>query len=142
MYVSIPHFSSKVVLFSSIFKRNSVQAETELKKSHVSDRDPPPLPISSEGGSSDTGKPGSLADPPVARSPSAAGGTFRPELMVADPHCYECKVRYRDPKPADLVMYLHALKYAVSALGEWIEKADYFICPKHVIDCSRRLLTS
>ncbi|XP_069179747.1 pseudouridylate synthase RPUSD2 isoform X1 [Procambarus clarkii] len=33
-------------------------------------------------------------------------------LMTIDEHCYECKVRYRDPKPRDLVMYLHALKYA------------------------------
>jgi len=28
-----------------------------------------------------------------------------------DPHCYECKVNYRDPSPADLMMYLHALRY-------------------------------
>ena len=31
-----------------------------------------------------------------------------------DPHCYECRVRYRDPGPEDLVMYLHALRYQVS----------------------------
>lgn len=37
--------------------------------------------------------------------------TFQPEKMTTDPHCYECKVRYRDPKPRDLVMYLHAWKY-------------------------------
>ena len=30
-----------------------------------------------------------------------------------DPHCYECKVKYRDPSPADLMMYLHALRYQV-----------------------------
>ena len=30
-----------------------------------------------------------------------------------DPHCYECKVNYRDPGPADLMMYLHALRYQV-----------------------------
>ena len=28
-----------------------------------------------------------------------------------DPNCYECKVKYRDPAPKDLIMYLHALKY-------------------------------
>ena len=27
---------------------------------------------------------------------------------------YECKVRYRDPKAKDLVMYLHAWRYKVS----------------------------
>ncbi|XP_039281272.1 RNA pseudouridylate synthase domain-containing protein 2 isoform X3 [Nilaparvata lugens] len=36
---------------------------------------------------------------------------FNAERMTSDPHCYECKVKYRDPKPSDLVMYLHAWKY-------------------------------
>uniref|UniRef100_A0A182F258 Pseudouridylate synthase RPUSD2 n=2 Tax=Anopheles albimanus TaxID=7167 RepID=A0A182F258_ANOAL len=36
---------------------------------------------------------------------------FNPDKMTSDKHCYECKVRYRDPKPQDLVMYLHAWKY-------------------------------
>lgn len=36
---------------------------------------------------------------------------FNPDKMSVDKHCYECKVRYRDPKPQDLVMYLHAWKY-------------------------------
>ena len=35
------------------------------------------------------------------------------EKMTWDPHCYECKVRYRDPKAKDLVMYLHAWRYKV-----------------------------
>lgn len=39
--------------------------------------------------------------------------TFNQEKMTVDKHCYECKVRYRDPKPQDLVMYLHAWKYEV-----------------------------
>ena len=30
-----------------------------------------------------------------------------------DNNCYECKVKYRDPAPRDLVMYLHALRYQV-----------------------------
>ena len=30
-----------------------------------------------------------------------------------DPHCYECKVKYRDPGPSDLMMFLHALRYQV-----------------------------
>ncbi|KAK4296455.1 hypothetical protein Pmani_031054 [Petrolisthes manimaculis] len=37
---------------------------------------------------------------------------YQAHLMTVDEHCYECKVRYRDPKPRDLVMYLHALKYS------------------------------
>lgn len=40
--------------------------------------------------------------------------TFNPDKMTVDKHCYECKVRYRDPKPQDLVMYLHAWKYQVN----------------------------
>lgn len=39
--------------------------------------------------------------------------SFNPDKMTMDKHCYECKVRYRDPKPQDLVMYLHAWKYRV-----------------------------
>lgn len=35
------------------------------------------------------------------------------DKVVIDKHCYECKVHYRDPKPKDLVMYLHAWKYKV-----------------------------
>lgn len=37
--------------------------------------------------------------------------TFADEKVTVDPHCYECKVKYRDPKPSDLVMYLHAWRY-------------------------------
>jgi hypothetical protein len=43
---------------------------------------------------------------------------FNPEKMTTDKHCYECKVRYKDPKPQDLVMYLHAWKYKVSYLEQ------------------------
>jgi len=42
-----------------------------------------------------------------------ADSTFYPCKLSVDPHCYECKVRYRDPRPKDLVMYLHAWKYSV-----------------------------
>ena len=41
--------------------------------------------------------------------------------MTWDPHCYECKVRYRDPKPKDLVMYLHAWRYKVGTWELYIE---------------------
>lgn len=35
-----------------------------------------------------------------------------PQLKtVKDPLCYECKVKFRDPKPEDLVMFLHAWRY-------------------------------
>ncbi|XP_055295687.1 pseudouridylate synthase RPUSD2-like isoform X2 [Sitodiplosis mosellana] len=59
--------------------------------------------------------------------------TFSPDKMTVDKHCYECKVRYRDPKPQDLVMYLHAWKYQgpgweyETPLPEWAKVAwvDY-----------------
>ena len=38
---------------------------------------------------------------------------YMPDKMTWDPNCYECKVRYRDPKAKDLVMYLHAWRYKV-----------------------------
>ncbi|XP_068203332.1 pseudouridylate synthase RPUSD2-like isoform X2 [Palaemon carinicauda] len=44
-------------------------------------------------------------------SEGAKDYNYQARLMTVDEHCYECKVRYRDPKPKDLVMYLHALKY-------------------------------
>ena len=48
---------------------------------------------------------------------------YVPERMTWDPNCYECKVRYRDPKAKDLVMYLHAWRYKVSKLKN---KTKYF----------------
>ena len=42
---------------------------------------------------------------------------YVPEKMTWDPNCYECKVRYRDPKAKDLVMYLHAWRYKVTMTG-------------------------
>lgn len=29
--------------------------------------------------------------------------------------CADCKVNYSDPSPADMVLYLHALRYLVAA---------------------------
>ncbi|KAJ9581971.1 hypothetical protein L9F63_003661 [Diploptera punctata] len=37
--------------------------------------------------------------------------SFNADKLTRDDNCYECKVQFRDPKPSDLVMYLHALKY-------------------------------
>ncbi|CAB3231448.1 unnamed protein product [Arctia plantaginis] len=45
-------------------------------------------------------------------TPAVAAVSAGPsDALAADPHCYECRVRYRDPRPRDLVMYLHAWKY-------------------------------
>ncbi|KAG6459203.1 RNA pseudouridylate synthase domain-containing protein 2 isoform X3 [Manduca sexta] len=49
---------------------------------------------------------------PVATSSNAiAAAVGGNDALSSDPHCYECRVRYRDPRPRDLVMYLHAWKY-------------------------------
>ena len=40
--------------------------------------------------------------------------SFDPTKLSIDPHCFECKVKYRDPKPKDLVMFLHAWTYSGS----------------------------
>ena len=47
---------------------------------------------------------------------------YHPEKMTWDPNCYECKVRYRDPKPRDLVMYLHAWRYKGPGTPAWRER--------------------
>ena len=39
---------------------------------------------------------------------------FDPSKLSVDEHCQECKVKYKDPKPKDLVMFLHAYTYSVS----------------------------
>ena len=39
---------------------------------------------------------------------------FVPSKLSVDEHCQECKVKYKDPKPKDLVMFLHAYTYSVS----------------------------
>ena len=38
---------------------------------------------------------------------------FNIKKLSFDTHCYECKVKYRDPSPNDLVMFLHAYTYTV-----------------------------
>ena len=38
---------------------------------------------------------------------------FDLKKLSYDSHCYECKVKYRDPSPNDLVMFLHAYTYTV-----------------------------
>ncbi|XP_063358897.1 pseudouridylate synthase RPUSD2-like isoform X3 [Cydia amplana] len=42
---------------------------------------------------------------------SVSSASSSTDALSTDPHCYECRVRYRDPRPRDLVMYLHAWKY-------------------------------
>lgn len=37
---------------------------------------------------------------------------FDKSKLSVDPYCNECKVRYKDPEPKDLIMYLHAFKYS------------------------------
>ena len=49
----------------------------------------------------------------VEDSPDSGVEADTTEDAKGDPHCYECKVKYRDPSPADLMMYLHALRYQV-----------------------------
>lgn len=60
---------------------------------------------------------------------------FDASKITTDENCVECRMNYRDPKPKDLVMYLHALKYSgpgwsyETPLPEWanenyIDKLD------------------
>ena len=44
---------------------------------------------------------------------SAVDSSYNSDKVTFDEHCYECKVRFRDPKPKDLMMFLHAWRYKV-----------------------------
>ena len=43
----------------------------------------------------------------------ADSSSYNGAKLTHDEHCYECKVRFRDPKPKDLMMFLHAWRYKV-----------------------------
>lgn len=45
---------------------------------------------------------------------TAVDSSYNSDKVTFDEHCYECKVRFRDPKPKDLMMFLHAWRYKVS----------------------------
>ncbi len=49
----------------------------------------------------------------AAAEATVEGSTFDAAKLTVDEHCYECKVRFRDPKPKDLMMFLHAWRYKV-----------------------------
>jgi len=37
---------------------------------------------------------------------------FDRNKLTVDAYCEECKIRYKDPKPTELIMYLHAFRYS------------------------------
>lgn len=39
--------------------------------------------------------------------------SYNSDKVTFDEHCFECKTRFRDPKPKDLMMFLHAWRYKV-----------------------------
>lgn len=39
-----------------------------------------------------------------------------PSKLTTDENCRECKLKYQDPRPENLVMYLHAFRYKVIIL--------------------------
>ena len=47
--------------------------------------------------------------------------TLLKRTFPIDPHCYECKVDYKNPRPEELVMYLHAFSYAGN---DWCYKTE------------------
>lgn len=47
---------------------------------------------------------------------AVAASSYNSDKVTHDEHCYECKVRFRDPKPKDLMMFLHAWRYKVSII--------------------------
>ena len=49
---------------------------------------------------------------PVEDKDGSANPILKSDDPYFDPNCGECKVRYKDPPPGTLVMFLHALKYS------------------------------
>lgn len=66
--------------------------------------------IRNEGVSS-ISMPTSLNDKSSQTAYEVPDTTFDPTKLTSDENCLECKTKYKDPNPEQLVMYLHALKY-------------------------------
>ena len=56
----------------------------------------------------------------MAKRQKTGPGMLIPEFDTSrinfDPKCPDCQLKYKDPTPEDLVMYLHALKYKVTVI--------------------------
>ena len=51
-----------------------------------------------------------------AKRPHPEGSTFDIDKMTVDERCPECKLCYIDPKPDDMLLYLHSFRYKVGSL--------------------------
>lgn len=49
----------------------------------------------------------------VHESNDAVMSKLDPSKLTTDENCRECKLKYLDPRPENLVMYLHAFRYKV-----------------------------
>ena len=58
---------------------------------------------------------------------------FFKEKLKMDTACYECSLSYREPGPADLVMFLHALRYTVNTILKKKILKKYDILKKYAI---------
>lgn len=57
---------------------------------------------------------GCIEDAPPIKRIRTDGDVSQSAKSSYDPDCRECQLRFRDPSPDQLVMYLHALRYQVS----------------------------
>ncbi|XP_046442385.1 RNA pseudouridylate synthase domain-containing protein 2-like isoform X6 [Daphnia pulex] len=48
---------------------------------------------------------------PNKTNDDSAVDSYNSDKVTFDEHCFECKTRFRDPKPKDLMMFLHAWRY-------------------------------
>uniref|UniRef100_A0A8D8TNZ8 Pseudouridylate synthase RPUSD2 n=1 Tax=Cacopsylla melanoneura TaxID=428564 RepID=A0A8D8TNZ8_9HEMI len=81
--------------------------------------------VSSGGGVNSPPPPSSKVTVATQTGQESPDLSYDPEKLSSDPHCYECKVKYRDPKPKDLVMYLHAWKYKGPGWGYQTELPEW-----------------
>ncbi|XP_067635153.1 pseudouridylate synthase RPUSD2-like [Eurosta solidaginis] len=90
--------TSSAILSDSITIENRSIIEKSDYTDHIADQNSDPKPMKITVGTQ-TGH-----DPPDTK--------FNKKKTTIDEHCYECKVRFKDPKSKDLIMYLHAWKYS------------------------------
>ena len=61
------------------------------------------------------------SDQPLTSFPS-----FQPSKWIPDKECDRCRILFRDPKPSELILYLHALSYEVCVcMDGWMDANIY-----------------
>jgi len=96
--------------------------EQNLDSNNVSSSHIPQSSISKEDNSVD----GSSAELRIGSNPDRPA--LDPSKMTFDPTCLDCRRQFKEPKPEELVMYLHALRYKVCLTWIRYDMYDLIYC--------------